>query len=193
MTRKRRPSKRARSEAAKRGWDTRRRRELERERERARRSAAAKRGWYTRRQREHPPTKVAAPPRPRPPREEPEGEIAADEWEIGFEYRGADRGSYVDVNFRIARDDGAAFGVNEARYVMQAFRERLARDVDPVPPGYVMAWIDWRRPRHRSEGWVGSDDTTDLESFRNVMYYNKDNDAAWSGPVPVARFGSVKP
>jgi hypothetical protein len=116
----------------------------------------------------------------------------ADEWEIGFEYRGADRGSCVDVNFRIARDDGAAFPLSEAARVMAAFRDRLGHDVNPIPSGYVMAWIDWRRPRRRSEGWQGSDDTTDLDAFRNPMYYDKDNDTAWNGPVPAVRVGSVK-
>lgn len=235
-----------RSQAAKRGWETRRRRA-----EFARRSKAAKKGWETRRayereiikhvqrQRQIPvyaedllspgaqlgfaywpdgdPESVARDARPdeeietwwvdqslpqlgaviyvvRFALEEEEKEPpedVSDEWEIGFSYRGGDSNSHVDVNFRIAREDGAAFGHTEAMSVYAQFRENLGREDTPIPSGYVMAWIDWRRPRWRSDRFQSSTDDVDLDAFRHPMYYESDNDGAWSEPSPT-RLGSVK-
>lgn len=122
--------------------------------------------------------------------EEPLDDLA-DEWEMGFEYRGGDRGSNVDVNFRLARADGAPFGPTEAARVFSEFRNNLGRETSPIPSGYVMAWINWHRPSWRSDRWHGSDDELDLTSFLNPMYTESDNDGAWSEPVPT-RLGSVK-
>lgn len=121
-------------------------------------------------------------------------EDVADEWEIGFEYRGAERGSHVDVNFRLAREDGEAFGATEAQRVFDQFRDNLGKSGSPIPDGYLMAWIDWRRPSRRSETWRGSDDTVDLEAFMNPMYVEADNESAWAGPTPntPTRMGSIK-
>lgn len=250
-------TKRARSDAAKKGWATRRRKEQERTAERARRSTAAKRGWDTRKSRALSKRKlgrVVTPPKVRPPtpalpvydieevergaelgyarteegahavaesagrgdvedvwkgdappgvefkrawlvrftRDEPED--VSDEWEIGFEYRGADKGSNVDVNIRIARLDGNAFGAAEAGRVLSQFRHNLAHEkgTNPVPAGYNLAYIDWRRPRWRSDAFQ-SGDADDLTGFHSPMYTESDNDAAWSIlPADSVRFGSVK-
>lgn len=121
-------------------------------------------------------------------------EDVSDEWEIGFEYRGADKGSNVDVNVRIARMDGALFGATEAANVLSRFRHNMAHeaDVNPVPAGYRLAYIDWRRPRWRSDTFQSGDDD-DLAGFRNPMYTEADNDAAWSIlPADNVRLGSIK-
>jgi hypothetical protein len=115
------------------------------------------------------------------------------EWEIGFEYRGGDRHKNVDVNIRIRREDGRAFGPDEAQRALYQFQQNLAtEDANPVPRGYELAAIDWRRPR-RSSGWTGGDDDyTALTHFHAPMYTEKDNASAWS-IGPSFRLGSVKP
>lgn len=177
-------TKRSRSDAAKRGWRTRKRREAARRRAAKRRSDAAKRGWLTRRGRE------VEREKEREPREYDGGVIddGAFEWEIGFEYRGSDRNSYVDVNIRIAREDGTAMRLAEAKRVFGAMREQLSPGADPIPSGYILSYIDWRRPRWRGESRQG--ELFDLIQFTNPMYTEKDNDASWTPPEP--RYGSVK-
>lgn len=249
------PTKRARSDAAKRGWETRRRREHERQAERARRSVAARKGWETRKEREaqrrKPPgigrvrERVREPVLPVYAEDElergaqlgwartreaardvaedarPDDELEhvytgavpsslsmygeawlaryrvtvpedeSDEWEIGFEYRGADRHSHVDVNIRIAREDGHTFGFKEAQRVLTQFRENLAHDANPIPAGYLMAFIDWKRPR-KGTGWQHGGEH-DLDSFHAPMYVESGNTAVWSiEPSGNVRLGSVK-
>lgn len=116
----------------------------------------------------------------------------SEEWEIGFEYRGADRGSHVDVNIRIERNDGAAFGPREAQRVLKGFRDNLGRDAaNPVPAGYSMAFIDWRRPRWGTE-WQSGDEG-DIVSFHAPMYVESANESVWSiVPTGNVRLGSIK-
>lgn len=127
-------------------------------------------------------------------REEEDVGEEADEWEIGFEYRGADRGSHVDVNIRIAREDGQAFGPREAAQVLQRFRDNLGRESrTAVPDGYLMAFIDWRRPRWGSSWQGGDDDVSHLVSFHAPMYTQSSDDRAWSIlPSGDIRLGSIK-
>lgn len=121
------------------------------------------------------------------------------EWEIGFEYRsgsgGGGRHKNVDVNIRIRRDDGRAFGPREAQTVLAQFQANLARDLpNPVPRGYDMAAIDWRRPAKASAGWSGGDDDYNaLAQFHAPMYTRKDDASAWSINPPGVRLGGVKP
>lgn len=199
-------TKRSRSAAAKKGWATRRKRDAAKRAERERRSAAAKRGWDVRRRREamervrrKRETIVTPPTPPKPPTfvspfEVPPFEDEADmavEWEIGFEYRGGDSNSYVDVNIRISRDDGRRMGFEEARAVFAAMRDQLSPNADPIPPGYTLSYIDWTRPRWHGTTRGGHDGGVyDLLQFSNPMYVEKDNDTAWTLPQP--RFGSVK-
>lgn len=121
------------------------------------------------------------------------------EWEIGFEYRsgsgGGGRHKNVDVNVRIRRDDGRAFGPAEAQRVLAQFQQNLAAfSENPVPRGYEMAAIDWRRPAKASSGWSGGDeDYHALAQFAAPMYTRKDDASAWSINPPGIRLGSVKP
>lgn len=120
------------------------------------------------------------------------------EWEIGFEYRGSvgggGRHKNVDVNIRIRREDGRAFGPNEAQRVLQQFQQNLATDApNPVPRGYEMAAIDWRRPARASSGWSGGEeDYHALAQFAAPMYTRKDDASAWSINPPGIRLGGVK-
>lgn len=123
------------------------------------------------------------------------------EWEIGFEYDAAASSSDVDVNIRLARIDGNEIGQTEAGRALKAFRDGLAAgDTDPVPPGYKMAAINWRRPHH-STGWKPhgkSGNKRDLEAFNNPMYATWNNEGAWDvnphkDPNRPVRMGSVKP
>jgi hypothetical protein len=187
-------SKRSRSDAAKLGWKRRRQREAVARREAKRRSDAARRGWETRREtRRRERESKEAPPKRRPPIDD--GGVVDDgafEWEIGFEYRAGDRNQYVDVNVRIRREDGAKMGKREAQRVFERIRDELSPGSDPIPSGYLMSYIDWRRPKWSAETWRGGESggLYDLLAFSNPMYVEKDNDAAWSGPTP--RYGSVK-
>ena len=204
---------RQRSLAAKRGWVTRRRRAAERERERERRSLAARRGWETRRreaqrqldaEREREREQRAAD-RAAFDRQAEEFDAAgiddipadwSDEWEIAFEYEGTGYGGRhhaVDVNVRIRRDDGRPFGPAEAAAVLAQFQERLSRaDRYPIPPGYEMAAIDWRRPKYASQGWRGGDDDPGpLVDFNAPMYVERDNPVAWD-IHPSYRLGGIK-
>ena len=121
------------------------------------------------------------------------------EWEIGFEYRsgsgGGGRHKNVDVNVRIRREDGRAFGPAEAQRVLAQFQQNLAAfSENPVPRGYEMAAIDWRRPAKASSGWSGGDeDYHALAQFAAPMYTRKDDASAWSINPPGVRLGSVKP
>ena len=130
--------------------------------------------------------------------EEPD-DILNTEWEIGFEYRsssgGGGRHKNVDVNVRIRRADGRAFGPAEAQRVLAQFQQNLAMFSDnPVPRGYEMAAIDWRRPAKASSGWSGGDeDYHALAQFAAPMYTRKDDASAWSINPPGVRLGSVKP
>ena len=129
--------------------------------------------------------------------DEPADEVE-DEWEIGFEYRsagGGGRHKSVDVNIRIRRDDGRAFGPREAQAVLAQFQANLARELpNPVPRGYDMAAIDWRRPAKASTGWSGGDqDYNALSQFHAPMYTRKDDPSAWSINPPGIRLGGVKP
>jgi hypothetical protein len=128
----------------------------------------------------------------RPGIHEPLDDMPSDEWEIGFEYRGADRGSHVDVNIRIAREDGEAFGFTEANNVLRRFRENLGLEShNPIPDGYLMAFIDWRRPRWGTDWQSGGDG--DLVAFHAPMYTESSNPAVWSiEPSGNIRLGSVK-
>lgn len=187
-----RRTRQQRSDAARKGWVTRRENERRAAAERARRSVAARKGWDTRKQRAFVAARVPVAPPDVPMYDEPLDDFPSDEWEIGFEYRGADRGSHVDVNIRIAREDGAAFGVREASDVLRQFRENLSLDYhNPVPAGYVMAFIDWKRPRWGTDWQSGGDD--DLVSFHAPMYVESNNPSVWSiGPAGDTRLGSVK-
>lgn len=183
-------SKKARSDAAKRGWQTRRKREREAaERKRKRRERDARRrrdrrggGGVT-----PPPPKDVAPPDDGG-YDEPLDDLA-DEWEIGFEYHSggfANRHSFVDVNFRLAREDGEPFSEREARRVLAEFQETLLETGNPeIPAGYMMAGIDWHRPRWGTTWRTGDD--TDFGAFTNVMRVEADNPHAWD-----VRLGSVK-
>jgi len=130
--------------------------------------------------------------------QEPEPEEYADEWEVGFDYNGAaGRTSDVDINIRLARRDGAAFGAREAVAVLRAFRDNLGNGLaNPVPAGYRMASINWRRP-HTGGGWRprgGSGTMEDVENFNAVLYSQYDNEMAWDlMPFGDVRLGSVKP
>lgn len=182
-------TRKQRSDAAKRGWATRREFARRAAAEFARRSAASRKGWATRR------AAVTTAREALPPYEPPsieELEDFSDEWEIGFEYRGADKGSHVDVNIRIAREDGEQFGAGEAARVLTAFRQSLEYTGAPeIPAGYLMAFIDWHRPRWGTS-WQSGDDM-DLVSFRNPMYTEVGDTSAWSIlPAGDLRLGSVK-
>lgn len=126
------------------------------------------------------------PAREEPPEyDEPLDDLAS-EWEIGFEYRGADKGSFVDVNIRIAREDGEAFGPKETARVLAAFQESLLQTGNPeIPAGYMMAAIDWHRPRWGTHWRTGDD--VDLEQLAQPMRMEADNPNAWT-----VRMGSVK-
>jgi hypothetical protein len=118
------------------------------------------------------------------------------EWEIGFEYDAQSSTSDVDVNIRIARIDGSQVSQSEAGRALKAFRDALGAGlVDPVPPGYKMAAINWKRP-HSGTGWRPhgrSGNRRDLESFNNPMYEQHGNEGAWDiNTVGTVRMGSVK-
>lgn len=133
-----------------------------------------------------------------PPEEIPPEEYAV-EWEVGFDYNGAGGRdtSDVDVNIRIAREDGEEMRLSEAVAALAELRARLKQGhTAPVPPGYRMAAINWRRP-HSGTGWRprggGSGTRDDLEAFSTLMYSEADNDGAWSlSPGAGFRLGSVQ-
>lgn len=113
-------------------------------------------------------------------------EDESDEWEIGVDYNGEGSGGRshdVDINVRIRRADGATFGFHEALAVMGQLRANLsAGAANPIPPGYRMAAINWRRPGRGSVSWG---DAGDLDAFHNVLYVVSDDESAW-------RLGSVE-
>lgn len=126
------------------------------------------------------------------------------EWEIGFEYRsgsgGGGRHKNVDVNIRIRRDDGRAFGPHEAVTALRAFVANVAKgETNPVPRGYELAGIDWRRPGRRGSGASGGfsgggePDYAALTHFFSPMYTRKDDESAWTIGPPGIRLGGVKP
>lgn len=103
------------------------------------------------------------------------------EWEIGFKYRTTRRGrrgSDVDVNLRIRRVDGRAFGVVAARRVLAHVRR-----TQETPDHYMVAGVDWKRP-HAGSGWRHGD-VSDLDNFWAPMYSRDRDTSAW-------RFGAVK-
>lgn len=111
-------------------------------------------------------------------------EDVSDEWEIGVDYNGEAGGGHdVDINVRLRRADGAAFGFTEAAAAMAHFRANLSHGVsNPIPAGYRMAAINWKRPERGSMKWG---DAGDLDTFNNVLYVASDDDTAW-------RLGSVE-
>lgn len=116
------------------------------------------------------------------------------EWEIGFDYSSAESNSDVDVNIRIRRQDRHDMGQTEAAAALRAFRANLAEgETRPIPRGYQMAAINWRRPQHGG-GWRSSQHPlNDLENFNSPMYADHNNEGAWSiGPYGTVRMGSVK-
>lgn len=93
------------------------------------------------------------------------------EWEIGVDYHpvGGSSSSHVDVNIRIRRTDNAPMGFTQAQRVMNELRDNIgAGRIDPVPRGYVVAGVDWRRPYHAFDFTEGTPD--DFEVFQNVLY-----------------------
>jgi hypothetical protein len=124
----------------------------------------------------------------------------AGEWEIGVDYdAAAGRGSDVDINIRLSRVDGMLFSSTEAAQALAEFRTRVQNgDRNPIPPGYRMAAINWRRPRGGTGGWRprgGSGTQGDLAMFNAVLYATAGDDSAWREPQPhgIVRLGSVKP
>ena len=102
-------------------------------------------------------------------------DLMADEWEIGVDYHpvGGPPSSHVDINIRIRRTDGAAMGFKQAQRTMEELREniRLGRD-QPVPRGYMVAGVDWKRPYHAFDFTEGS--PLEFEVFRDVLYIAAD-------------------
>lgn len=131
------------------------------------------------------------PPRVTPEYEDDDddddGESAV-EWEFGFEYE-SDSGpsSNVDVNFRVWRVDGQAFGMKEARAAMKYVRENRGN----APTGYRVTGIDWRNPprpwRDNNSRGVGVDKV--IDDLINVLDAVDSAPGLWNGPW---RMGAVK-
>jgi len=138
---------------------------------------------------------VLPPPRRRAPERdygEPEPEDEAVEWEMGMIYQAAKgRESDFDLNVRVRRTDSRAMKRTEAERVLVLFREALDRYNPMMPPGYVMAAIDWRRPSWGT-GWRRSlhSVASHLHNFMNPLYAKADEPAVWHA-APF-RVGSVK-
>jgi hypothetical protein len=97
------------------------------------------------------------------------------EWEIGVDYHpvGGATSSHVDVNIRIRRTDNAPMGFTQAQRVMNDLRLNIGAGVaNPVPRGYMVAGVDWRRPYQAFDFTEGTPD--DFETFQNVLYIAAD-------------------
>lgn len=96
---------------------------------------------------------------------------AAVEWEIGVDYHpmSGPASSHVDLNIRIRRADDRPMGFTQAQRVMNELRDNInIGRANPVPRGYVVAGVDWRRPYHAFDFTEGEPE--DLEVFQNVLY-----------------------
>lgn len=93
------------------------------------------------------------------------------EWEIGVEYHPMDgaSSSHVDLNIRIQRTDGAPMGFRQAQRVMNELRDNInIGRGNPVPRGYMVAGVDWRRPYHAFDFTEGT--PAEMEVFENVLF-----------------------
>lgn len=129
-------------------------------------------------------------PRERPPtrREElpelPEAppEDVDIEWEWGMAYvSSGHRTSNLDINIRVAREDGAQMPRSEARRVFHEFLNALVmrNDVE-LPHGYRFAAVNWRRPTQHGE-WRGGyhRGSHELEEMIGPMIEYADDPRAW--------------
>lgn len=129
--------------------------------------------------------------RPRRPAEPPPEDESV-EWELGMVYQAAaGRDKDFDMNVRVRRFDSRPMRRAEAERVLVLFREALDRYNPMMPPGYVLAAINWRRPSWGSS-WSSSltHIAEHLHAFLNPLYVKADVPDVWSA-MPV-RLGSVK-
>lgn len=99
----------------------------------------------------------------------PDEKDLAVEWELGFDYNGASSDKDFDLNVRLIRVDRRPFDLEEAE---SAFRDVMRNAM--VPPGYLLASIDWRRPRKGTHWKSGGVD--DLDAFSAPMYVHHDDE-----------------